>query len=313
MKRWKRNVLFLAMTLILGIAGLAFWQRENLIAFYTFATKDTETIVSDMEDKRQEHQQVLQDQYEITVIPPNTQQSNDLLDGKVSPEEVKEALGIIVDKNQPEKDDDALLDEEGASSEGKTPVQDSESLKDSERDEDTRKETPGSETGGELSPEPMPEPEDGSSSNPEPSPEPESPPVSEPEPEPNPGPEPDPEPEPKPDPVTDLVNQCVAELYACKIDLMAQLGSMKQAAIEQWRALPEEERTAAKKKEIGMAGLNACYDLEVQTDAQVKGILGEYRKKLEEVKADTSILDTLWKQYCEEKASEKAYYLDKYL
>lgn len=38
-----------------------------------------------------------------------------------------------------------------------------------------------------------------------------------------------------------------------------------------------------------------------------------YRTQLEALGADTMILDSLWKYYCDEKASQKAYYLNKYI
>lgn len=110
-----------------------------------------------------------------------------------------------------------------------------------------------------------------------------------------------------------ILDRCVQELYDCEIDLMARLGTMKQAALDEWRALPESQRTKTKKLEIGRRGLTACYDLEVEIDAQVQGILEKHRAELESIDADTAPLDTLWKYYCEEKASTKAYYLNKYL
>ena len=110
-----------------------------------------------------------------------------------------------------------------------------------------------------------------------------------------------------------ILDRCVQELYDCEIDLMARLGAMKQAAIDEWRALPDSQRTKAKKLEIGYRGLDACYKLEVEIDAQVQEILAKYRTELESINADTAPLDTLWKHYCEEKASTKAYYLNKYL
>lgn len=111
----------------------------------------------------------------------------------------------------------------------------------------------------------------------------------------------------------ELVNRCVAELYACEVDIMAQLAEMKQAMFEAWWALSVEERTNDKKMELGLAGLDDCYDLEVVTDDRVKEILGRYRERLEEIGADAGILDDLWAYYCEEKAAEKAYYLDQYM
>ena len=110
-----------------------------------------------------------------------------------------------------------------------------------------------------------------------------------------------------------ILERCIQELYDCEVALMAHLGTMKQAALDEWRALPESQRTKSKKLEIGYRGLDACYKLEVEIDAQVKGILAKYRTELEGINADTAPLDTLWKHYCEEKASTKAYYLNKYL
>lgn len=110
-----------------------------------------------------------------------------------------------------------------------------------------------------------------------------------------------------------ILDRCVQELYDCEIDLMARLGTMKQAAVDEWCALPSSQQTTAKKLEIGQRGLTACYELEVEIDTKVKSILAKYRTELESIKADTAPLDTLWQYYCEEKASTKAYYLNKYL
>lgn len=110
-----------------------------------------------------------------------------------------------------------------------------------------------------------------------------------------------------------IIEQCVQELYDCEAALMSRLGAMKQAVIGEWAALPVQERTNDKKLEIGRRGLDTCYKLEVEIDAQVQGILKKYRTELEKIHADTAPMDTLWKHYCEEKASAKAYYLNKYL
>ncbi len=111
----------------------------------------------------------------------------------------------------------------------------------------------------------------------------------------------------------ELLNICVAELYACKVDIMDTLRGLKEEALAEWRSLSPEERTAAKKREIGFKGLDKCYDLEVATDRKVHEILDRYRPLLEELEEDTSILTVLWKQYLDEKSAEKAYYLDKYM
>jgi hypothetical protein len=237
MKRWKKVVLALLAVVCLAAGIAAYQNRHNIAAVYTVATTDSETIEASIEQKRDEHKQTIQDQTSVTVAveAPTLQQSNDLLSGAVTPEQVKEELGIT---SQLEK-----VTASGTSTDGAASSEDSASVPTEE----------------------------------------------------------------------DLVNSCVAELYSCQVDLMAQLSVLKQNAINQWQALSQEERTSAKKTEIGMAGLSACYRLEVSVDSEVKSILARYRTELEKIHGDTSILNTLWDMYVDEKTSQKAYYLDKYL
>ena len=111
----------------------------------------------------------------------------------------------------------------------------------------------------------------------------------------------------------ELVNLCLAELYACKIDLMEVLAGLKQEAVDEWNSLPAAERTEDRKMEIGFAGLEKCYELETEVDDQVREILNRYKEQLSAIGGDTSVTGTLWGYYEEEKAAEKAYYMDKYL
>lgn len=219
MKKKTRIFLLIPAVVLALLAALAWWQRGNIKALYLYLTQDEEAVTQQMEATRQEHQQALESSHAVTVRPPDRQQSDDLLDGKVSPEEVKQQLGI---PSAP-----------AAAAPQKT--------------------------------------------------------------------------------AEELVNDCVAELYACKVDLMATLGGMKQNLLDQWKALPAYQRTLEKRTELGMAALEECYKMEVTTDEQVEAILDKYRPLLKQVNGDLSVLDDLWRYYCEEKASEKAYYMNKYL
>ena len=225
MKTWKKVVLIILAVVIVSLAGLYVWQRENIHALYKAFTTDSETIAQDLEDKRSTHHEALQEetQVQITVKPVTTQQSNDLIDGKVGAEEVKEQMGVVA--------------------------------------------TPQVESGTAAA-------------------------VATKE---------------------DLVNQCVAALYAYKVDVMARLGEMKQAAVNEWNGLSKAERTTARKMEISMAGLRKCYDYEVEVDGKVKEILAVYREKMIGIGEPTGPIDDLWIYYCDEKEAEKTYYLDKYL
>jgi hypothetical protein len=111
----------------------------------------------------------------------------------------------------------------------------------------------------------------------------------------------------------ELLNQCSQELYAYEIDLMAQLGQMKQAAVDQWNRLPEEEQTRQRLWEIGWDGLQRCYELETDTDSAVKAILADYREQIEAVGGDAAALDEMWDYYSQEKTAIKAYYVHLYL
>lgn len=220
MKRWKKVLLALLAVLAAAGAAVCIQNRNNIKAAYAFVTTDSQTIRENIEQKREEHRQAVEEVVpSISVFPPTTKQSDELLNGSTTPDQVKEELGIT-----------------------------------------TQLETVGSEETAE-----------------------------------------------------DLIANCVAELYACKVDLMDRLRAMKQEAVDQWLALPEEEQTETMLKEIGLAGLLACYSLEDETDMQVQEILQRYRAALTEIGGDTAILDELWDYYEDEKAAEKAYYMDKYL
>ena len=211
------------------IGGLCLWQWNNIQALYAFLTQDSRQIAENLEGQREEHHQAIQDAVGggLNVRPPSTEQSDAILSGQLTPEEVKEELGIT----------DQLQKTEEPAQEGEPPAYTAQ----------------------------------------------------------------------------DLVNSCVAELYGCKIDIMAVLAELKRETLAEWNALPAEERTDTKMKEFGLAGLNECYRLEAEVDDQVREILGRYETRLKEIGAKTAILDQLWTYYTEEKAAEKAYYLDKYL
>lgn len=244
MKRWKKIVLGVVIALAIGIGGICVWQWNNIQALFMALSQDPQEIADNVEDKRQEHQDAIEEKVPVTIKPPTTEQSDQLLDQQATPDEIKDALGItdLLNKDKPQE---------------------------------------------------QPPPQDGASQPPDPS-------------------EPPPS-EPPEQTQADLVNLCLAEMYACKIDLMGVLAQMKQAAVDEWNSLPDSEHTHTRKMEIGLAGLAKCYELEGKVDDQVREILARYKGRLSAVNGDTSIIDDLWQYYEEEKAAEKAYYLDKYM
>ena len=111
----------------------------------------------------------------------------------------------------------------------------------------------------------------------------------------------------------EYIDQCVKALYAYEVDLMSDLGALKQQAIDEYMALPAEKHTKESRVSIGLKYLNICYDMEVVADGKVQGLLKQLRSDLTAIGAETDIADTLWLHYCEEKSTAKEYYLSKYL
>ena len=249
MKRWKKIVLGIVIALAIGIGGICIWQWNNIQTLFMALSQDPQEIANNVEDKRQEHQDAIEERVPVTIKPPTTEQSDQLLDQQATPDEIKDALGIT-----------DLLN------------------KDKQHQQQQQEQPPS---------------QDGASQPPDLS---------------------EPPPSKPPDPTeADLVNLCLAEMYACKIDLMGVLAQMKREAVAEWNSLPDSEHTQTRKMEIGLSGLAKCYELEGKVNDQVREILTRYRGRLSAVNGDLSIIDDLWQYYEEEKAAEKAYYLDKYM
>ena len=109
------------------------------------------------------------------------------------------------------------------------------------------------------------------------------------------------------------LDACVYELYCYEIELMGQLGVLRQQAIDEWNALPEEQRTNTEKYRIGMEGLQKCRSLETEADKRVHEILDSWEEQLTEYGCDSSTCDSLWETYVSEKESLEAYYISLYL
>ncbi|MBQ3224401.1 MAG: hypothetical protein IJB42_01700 [Oscillospiraceae bacterium] len=109
------------------------------------------------------------------------------------------------------------------------------------------------------------------------------------------------------------LQRCREELYACEADLVSRVGGMKNEVLAEWRALPKEQRTSRKKREMIISGVSRCLSLEGEIDGKVKGIIAKYKAQAAEAGESTAEITALWDEYKAKKASTKAYYLNKYL
>ena len=101
------------------------------------------------------------------------------------------------------------------------------------------------------------------------------------------------------------------KLYVHKATYLAKLGRLEQAAIEEYKARPEKERTAAAKRKIVLAKASEVLEFEKTCDAQVEELLRQLEKTLVAEKEDVSIIKKIQAAYEDEKSLKKAYYLDR--
>ena len=242
MKKSKYILAAVPAVVLLTLAGLAVCRKDHLKPLYNLPTNDSQSISQGIEEKPQAQTEKSEQDFNIAVQAPTADQNSDLLDGKTTPEEVKEALGLT------------QLPEAATTQEGTSPAN------------------------------PAEQP-----------PIPESPPLT------------------AEAQAEKLVNQCVAELYAYEVDLMAEMGEMKKTALLDWNSRSPSERTKSATIEFGFMWLTEVYKVEARADRNVTDILDRYRAQLEELQVDTSVLDDMWKYYCDKKSNTKAYYLNKYL
>ena len=109
-----------------------------------------------------------------------------------------------------------------------------------------------------------------------------------------------------------LVEDCIRSLCDLQVDMLAQLGSYRQDALNEWNALSKEERTESRKMQIALEGLDRCEALEKESDAKVHALLDACRGELTALGASTDVLDELWDSYSAEKQSTKTYFLSQY-
>lgn len=102
---------------------------------------------------------------------------------------------------------------------------------------------------------------------------------------------------------------CMAEIYVMQAEYNDWLEKANQSAIDDFNALPEEQRTATSKFSIGLNYANEALKKEKECDASMKALETQIRTLLEQLGEDTALVDEIHNTYLEEKALKKAYYL----
>ena len=105
------------------------------------------------------------------------------------------------------------------------------------------------------------------------------------------------------------LSRLIAEIYVMEAEYTGWLEKANQAAIDDFNALPEAERTSSNKFNIGMKYLSLAKDKEVECDARMSELEDSIRSVLKQLGEQTSLVDEIHSTYLAEKAAKKAYYL----
>lgn len=105
------------------------------------------------------------------------------------------------------------------------------------------------------------------------------------------------------------LSECLAEIYLMKAEYTAWLEDKNQAAIDEYVALEESQRTTAAKYSIGMRCLREALEKEKECDARMEAMKEKIRGLLDEMGRDHSLIEQIEAAYAEEKELKKAYFL----
>ncbi len=99
-----------------------------------------------------------------------------------------------------------------------------------------------------------------------------------------------------------IISDYTVQLYTLKATYLGQIGNL----IDQAKA---DYKNGASASSLMSSYLGKAASLEGEADSKVDALLSELKGKLEEVGADTSIINTMKSSYENEKTLKKSYYL----
>jgi hypothetical protein len=113
--------------------------------------------------------------------------------------------------------------------------------------------------------------------------------------------------------VEQKVSEQIARIYVLRDVMTSKIEGLLARAKAEYDALPAEERTNAKKQELGMKYLSEADTLESGCDAQMEALLKDLTNILKDYGGDTGIISEIRQAYKDEKITKKSYYLSKYM
>lgn len=266
-----RKILLTFLVLIAIIAAVCVWQRNNLKAVKLWLESSQDDINTQMQDNQQKVVDAAQKVSGVTIHDITEEQKQALKDNTLTREELIQQMVTGV----------------------QTPV-----TSDQPASQPTYQ--PEAPEQVEIPSESLP---------PQPEPQPTQPTKQPPQSEPIVTPETQ-EPEmPAIDPDREQLAKYIADIYLMQTEYTTWLEDMNQAAIDEFVALPKDQKTTSAKYTIGLRYMKTALEKEDECDAKMAKLEAAIKDLLIKLGEDTALVDEIHATYLEEKALKKAYYL----
>ncbi|MBP8641130.1 MAG: hypothetical protein KBI01_09605 [Oscillospiraceae bacterium] len=108
------------------------------------------------------------------------------------------------------------------------------------------------------------------------------------------------------------LSSLIGQVYILEATFSGALDNLVSSAVAEYKALPAEQHTDAKKWEIGMKYLGTAASMEANCDQQMEAILSQIKSVLTASGDDLELLDQIKSAYRNEKILKKDYYLSLY-
>lgn len=115
--------------------------------------------------------------------------------------------------------------------------------------------------------------------------------------------------QPEPSEYERQVNALIAQVLVLREEFLIKLDNLQAAAIADYKAIPEKERTTTKLLNMVSGYLAKGLELEKQCDAQIEAIAVELDQLARENGGDPELAQTVFDTYVEEKSLKKAWYM----
>ncbi len=110
----------------------------------------------------------------------------------------------------------------------------------------------------------------------------------------------------------ELIADEVAKLYVLKNQYIGHIEGIISEMKEVYKTLPKEQQNLSGKTNVAQGFASQIAKLEAQCDVQVDAIVKEIKRLLALCQRDTSLADSLYQSYVNEKEITKSYYINLY-